>query len=134
MLPAFPRVLPSLLMCWASLHQAPLQLGSHGGGLLAAGPGQPWMDLPMACVACSDRQFCLRPGLIPLQLLRLMKEAWPPAQPPSHATENCNLASSSNAEAGAQSRICDIKASQQHWGASRSPSASAPGPLPTGLD
>lgn len=57
-----------------------------------------------------------------------------PRPAPPHATANCNLASSSNAEAGAQSRICDIKASQRHWGASRSPSASAPGPLPTGLD
>lgn len=57
-----------------------------------------------------------------------------PGPAPPRATENCNLASSSNAEAGAQSRICDIKASQRYRGASWSPSASAPGPLPTGLD
>ena len=38
------------------------------GASWPAGPGQPWMDLPMAYVACSDHQFCLQPGLIPVGL------------------------------------------------------------------
>lgn len=45
-----------------------------------------------------------------------------PRPAPPCATENCNLASLSNAEAGAQSRICDIKASQGTGG--------PPGPHP----
>ena len=35
------------------------------GASWPAGPGQPWLDLPMAYVACSDHQLCPHPGLIP---------------------------------------------------------------------